>query len=114
MQPNAANLLKEREVIRVYQEHSIFKHIDWTCTLALFYIQYLTYLANSKKVEFALQLFLGNQQESRDCNLTRPDSACSGDHNDDDDDDDDDGEIRQHMYVEILFGFEKIAFGMNF
>ena len=82
------------------QEHSfptIFKHIDWTCTLALFYIQYLTYLANSKKVEFALQLFLGNQQESRDCNLTRPDSACSGDHNDDDDDDDDDGEIREHM-----------------
>ena len=94
------------------QEHSfptIFKHIDWTCTLALYYIQYLTYLATSKKVEFALQLFLGNQQESRDCNLTRPDSACSGDHNDDDD-----GEIRQHMYVEILFGFEKIAFGMNF
>ena len=70
----------------------------------------MTYLASSKKVEFALQLFLGNQQESRDCNLTRPDSACSGDH----DDDDDDGEKSEHMYVEILFGFEKIAFGMNF
>ena len=86
---------------------TISEHIDCTSALALFYIQYLTYLVNSKKIELALQLFLRNQKESRDCNLILPDSTCSVDH-------DDDGEIREHMYVEILFGFEKIAFGMNF
>ena len=69
---------------------TISEHIDCTSALALFYVQYLTDIANSKKVEFALQLFLRNQKESRDCNLILPYSACSVDH-------DDDGEIREHM-----------------
>ena len=75
---------------------TISEHIDCTSALALFYIQYLTYLANSKKIELALQLFLGNQKESRDCNLILPDSTCSVDH-------DDDGEIREHM---LKFNFD--------
>ena len=69
---------------------TISEHIDCTSALALFYVQYLTDIANSKKVELVLQLFLRNQKESRDCNLILPDSTCSVDH-------DDDGEIRKHM-----------------